>query len=209
MAFKFKDLMVSVTAGGGGDTPICTVDTVEPKPEAQAATCTVDTVYRAAEAGTCTVDTVDRAFQAGTCTVDTVDAAAHWAITCTVDTVYRPPYGLRLQTDGTGICTVDTVRPATLALMTTVTTVTTLAAAAAGPGATSLAQLKSQLQSALADVERREREQQEAQALPKTVEEADDLERRLEGALQELRDHRKTLGKGAKKESSKARKPRK
>lgn len=163
MAFKFKDLMINVTSGGGGETPICTVDTVDPKPAALAATCTVDTVL-------------------------------------------GPAYGFRLPT---GICTVDTVRPNAFATVTTVTTVTTLLAAPPGTGSTSLAQLKAQLQQALADVERQEREQQAANALPATVEEADDLERRLQGAIQELRDHRKALEKGAKKESPKPRKGKK
>jgi hypothetical protein len=190
MAFKFKDLMINVTSGGGGaDTPICTVDTVRP----------------AGQAATCTVDTVDPARAAGTCTVDTVTG---YAITCTVDTVYRCglSFGLGGRDTGTGVCTVDTVRPATLALMTTVTTVTTLVAASGG-GSVSLGQLKAQLQQALADVEARERAQEGG--LPKTVEEADDLERRLEGALEELRDHRKSLQKSAKKEAPKARKPKK
>lgn len=163
MAFKFKDLMISVTSGGGGETPICTVDTVDPKPAALAATCTVDTVFGAA-------------------------------------------YGLRLQT-GQGICTLDTVRPNAFATVTTVTTVTTLVQSAPGAGTVSLAQLKAQLQQALADVERQEREQQ-AQGLPATIEEADDLEHRLKGALKELQEHRKTLEKGAK-ESSKPRKGKK
>lgn len=191
MAFKFKDLMINVTSGGGGDTPICTYDTVEPKPAGMAATCTYDTV--------------DPAGQAGTCTYDTVGARA--GIVCTIATVFGTTYGttLRLTAQDTGVCTYDTVRPLT-ALMTTVTTVTTLAAAGTGPA--SLAQLKAQLQQALADVERREREQ-EAAGLPKTVEEADDLQRRLEGALEELREHRRTLEKEAKKESPKARKSKK
>lgn len=206
MAFKFKDLMINVTSGGGGaDTPICTVDTVDQKPEGYALTCTVDTVRPAGQAATCTVDTVDPARAAGTCTVDTVTG---YAITCTVDTVYRCglSFGLGGRDTGTGVCTVDTVRPATLALMTTVTTVTTLVAAA-DPRAVSLGQLKAQLQQALADVEARERAQEAG--LPKTVEEADDLERRLEGALEELRDHRKSLQKGAKKEAPKPRKAKK
>lgn len=211
MAFKFKDLMINVTSGGGGaDTPICTVDTVDQKPEGYALTCTVDTVRPAGQAATCTVDTVDPARAAGTCTVDTVTTGTGmgYAITCTVDTVYRCglSFGLGGRDTGTGVCTVDTVRPATLALMTTVTTVTTLVAASGG-GSVSLGQLKAQLQQALADVEARERAQEAG--LPRTVEEADDLERRLEGALEELRDHRKTLQKGAKKEAPKPRKAKK
>jgi hypothetical protein len=180
MAFKFKDLMINVTSGGGGgDTPICTYDTVDPKP-----------VGAAARGITCTYDTVDPAGQAKTCTYDTVTGQA--APICTFDTV-----GIRGRY--TGICTYDTVRPdAFAATITTVTTVTTLLAGVPGGGSTSLGQLKSQLQQALADVEQRERAQ-EAAGLPQTVEEADDLERRLEGALQELRDHRKSLEKGAKK----------
>lgn len=193
MAFKFKDLMINVTSGGGGaDTPVCTLDTVEPKPEAYAITCTMDTV--------------DPAGQARTCTMDTVPAQA--MLTCTLDTVYR--FGtFGLGRGQTGVCTLDTVRPDAFATVTTVTTVTTLIAAVPGTAPTSLAQLKEQLQQALADVERREREQQEANTLPKTVEEADDLERRLQGAIQELRDHRKTLEKGAKKEAPKPSKGRK
>ena len=207
MAFKFKDLMINVTSGGGGaDTPICTVDTVDQKPEAYAITCTVDTVKPAGQAATCTVDTVFPAQAANTCTVDTVPAQGY-AITCTVDTVYRCAATYGLGGRETGICTVDTVRPNAFATVTTVTTVTTLLAAVGGGGSASLGQLKAQLQQALADVEARERAQEAG--LPKTVEEADDLERRIEGALQELRDHRKTLEKGAKKDASKARKPKK
>jgi hypothetical protein len=190
MAFKFKDLMINVTSGGGGvDDPICTLDTMkEPPPAGQAATCTVDTMPAQAARGiTCTVDTMD-------------PALAVRAITCTVDTMF--PYGFRPDTGrDTGICTIATMA-GTIAALTTVTTVTTLVQAAS-PAPASLAQLKEQLQQALADVERREREQQDAQALPKTLKEADDLERRLQGALQELRDHRKTLEKGAKKEAPK------
>jgi hypothetical protein len=166
MAFKFKDLMINVTSGGGTDAPICTFDTVKP----------------AGLAATCTFDTVDPAGQAGTCTFDTVGLKAG---------------GI------TGICTFDTVRPNAFAAMTTVTTVTTVTTLVqAAPGATSLTQLKSQLQQALADVER----QEQAQALPATIEEADDLERKMESALQELRAHRRTLEKGAKKEPRKPRK---
>lgn len=205
MAFKFKDLMINVTSGGGGgDTPICTYDTVEPKPAGMAATCTYDTVDPAGQAATCTYDTVKPAGQAGTCTFDTVGLRATGI--CTIATVPGTTYGFGLTGRDTGVCTFDTVKPSILAL-TTVTTVTTLVAAAA-PGA-SLGQLKAQLQQALADVERQEREQADAQALPNTVEEVDDLERRLEGALEELREHRKTLAKGAKKDGPKARKAKK
>lgn len=197
MAFRFKDLMVSVTSGGGTDDPICTIATMkEPDPAGQAATCTVDTMDPARQAYTCTVDTMDPLRQAHTCTVDTMPGIA----------------GLRRAGGNeTGICTIATMFPSVMAL-TTVTTVTTLAQAVS-PGAGSLAELKGQLQQALADVERREREAQAAQALPQTVEEANELERRLEGALQELRDHRKSLekggAKGPKKEAPKARKPKK
>ncbi|HEX3129195.1 MAG TPA: hypothetical protein VH394_17810 [Thermoanaerobaculia bacterium] len=186
MAFKFKDLMINVTSGGGGgDTPICTYDTVDPKPAGAAA-----------RGITCTYDTMDPAGQAKTCTYDTVTGQA-------------APDMVGIRGRYTGICTYDTVRPdAFAATVTTVTTVTTLLAAVGGGGSASLAQLKSQLQQALADVEQRERAQ-EAAGLPQTVEEADDLERRMEGALQELREHRKSLEKGARKGASKASKPKK
>jgi hypothetical protein len=208
MAFKFKDLMINVTSGGGGgDTPVCTYDTVEPKPVGIAATCTYDTVP-AGQAATCTFDTVKPAGQAGTCTFDTVGLRATGI--CTIATVFGTPFGFDLTRD-TGVCTFDTVKPNFLGTVTTVTTVTTLVAGSAGP--TTLAQLKAQLQQALADVEQRERAQAETEALPKSIEEVDDLERRLEGALDELREHRKTLekggSKGARKEGSKARKAKK
>jgi hypothetical protein len=171
MAFKFKDLMVNVTSGGGADEPICTIATMDPDPAAMAITCTVDTM----------------------------DPAQ--AVPCTVATMPYPGGLRRAGGTGQGICTIATMWPAAFATVTTVTTVTTLVQAAA-PGATSLAQLKGQLQQALADVER----QEQAQALPATIEEADDLERKMESALQELRAHRRTLEKGAKKEPRKPRK---
>ncbi len=207
MAFKFKDLMVNVTGGGGGvDTPVCTVATMDPDPapagQARQITCTMDTMVPAGQAATCTVDTMDPARQAATCTVDTMGL-----LPCTIATMYGTTYGFRPATGrDTGVCTIATMF-GTVAALTTVTTVTTIVAAGAGPS--SLAQLKAQLQQSLADVERQEREQADAQALPKSVEEVDDLERRLEGALEELREHRKTLTKGAKKEPAKPRKGKK
>lgn len=192
MAFKFKDLMVSVGPRGGVDEPVCTLDTMKPAgaPAPRGITCTVDTMDPAGQAITCTVDTMDPAGQAHTCTVDTM--------------------GIRRAGTGQGVCTLDTMFPAgfgggmagmaALTTVTTVTTVTTLVQAVS-PGAASLAQLKAQLQQALAD--------KQPEPLPGTVEEAEDLERRLEGALEELRDHRRALEKGGKKTGAKPARPRK
>lgn len=69
---------------------------------------------------------------------------------------------------------------------------------AAQVGAESLALLKQQLKQALSEIEAQERAAREP-VLPRTLDEADDLERRLQGALKELQDHKKTLQKPARK----------
>ena len=53
--------------------------------------------------------------------------------------------------------------------------------------------LKEQLKKALALIEEHEKALQEGLALPKTREEAEDLERRLRSALAEVEEHKKTL----------------
>ncbi|SRR6266545_2048873 len=65
---------------------------------------------------------------------------------------------------------------------------------AAPGGAQDLATLKQQLQHALAQVEEQERAQT-ASHLPQTLEEAEDLETRLRGALEELQQHKNSLKK--------------
>jgi len=85
-----------------------------------------------------------------------------------------------------GHCGPATIEPATLA------TLATLAALAFGtPGAQDLAMLKRMLQDTLT---RLEGQGQTEAALPQTVAEAEDLESRLKAALDELAEHKKTLG---------------
>jgi hypothetical protein len=83
--------------------------------------------------------------------------------------------------------------------VTTVTTVTTLVAGT-GRGAADLSSLKQQLRQALDQVEAQERASaaQAPAGLPATMEEAEDLERRLREAVEELQAHKKTLQKPAK-----------
>jgi len=61
-------------------------------------------------------------------------------------------------------------------------------------GAQNLAALKQQLQHALAQVEEQERAQAGSH-MPQTLEEAEDLEARLRGALEELQQHKNDLKK--------------
>ena len=61
-----------------------------------------------------------------------------------------------------------------------------------GNPAHDLQQLKASLREALAQVEARERELAAGEK-PRTLAEAEDLEAKLEGALAELREHKKTL----------------
>ncbi len=179
MAFRFKDLMVNVVKSGGEGDPFCTIATIDPNP-AQAVPCTIATIDPV-QAAACTIATIDPV-QAAACTIATIGTYT----------------GFRFQggtTGGAGFCTIATVFPGAFATVTTVTTVTTVVQT--GPaGPTSLTELKEQLRQALAEVERREQEQ-EAGALPRTVEEADDLEQRLKGALKELQEHRKSLEEGS------------
>ncbi|MES1243805.1 MAG: hypothetical protein ABUT39_19525 [Acidobacteriota bacterium] len=191
MAFRFKDLMIQVVAnkGGGEGDPICTLATMDPDPKPEGIVpCTLATEPPPPT---------------------TIPAGI---MPCTLATEPYPPTtggGFALLRAGTGqetgICTLATMFPTpglmAAATVTTVTTVTTLVQAAP----TNLKDLKEQLRRSLAEIERRE----QADALPRTAEEADDLERRLEGALQELREHRKTLAKGAKKGGAKTAKSKK
>lgn len=85
------------------------------------------------------------------------------------------------------------IEPQALGTITTVTTVTTVTALVQGGRGGDLASLKAQLRAALEDVERQERAQQGDGGLPTTVEEVDELERRLREAIEELQAHRKTL----------------
>jgi hypothetical protein len=193
MAFKFKDLTIQVAAprrDEDGD-PVCTLATAKPDPDPDPAAIVP-----------CTLATMGE------------QAAATRVMPCTLATMFPTPGILGLTGDTTGgVCTLATMFGAFTP--NTVTTVMTVTTVVQRPGAASLRELKEQLQQALAEIERQEREQ-EAAALPRSVEEADELERRLKGALQELQDHRRTLEneapKGASKKTAKEgsrRKPRK
>jgi hypothetical protein len=84
--------------------------------------------------------------------------------------------------------------PATIApALATLATLATLAAVPGGAGgAQALSLLKRQLQEVLARIDEQERAQPEA-SLPSTLAEAEDLERRLKAALDELAEHKKKL----------------
>lgn len=83
--------------------------------------------------------------------------------------------------------------PGAITTVTTVTTVTTITAMVAG-GAPGLKELMEQLRRVLEGIDRKD---DEGAGLPKTAEEAADLEQRLSEAIQELQAHRKSLQKPA------------
>lgn len=181
MAFRFKDLMIQVVPQGGGeDDPVCTLASKEPDPQG-IVPCTLASKIEPeglAKGGAC-----DGASEAQcTCTLATKQEPAMIACTLASRIIPRLP--------GTEA----------LGTITTVTTVTTVTTLVQGGGGGSLASLKAQLRAALEDVERQERAQEEP-SLPATVEEADDLERRLREAIEELQNHRKTLQRPEKAES--------
>ena len=107
--------------------------------------------------------------------------------TCTLATKMDPTPAMM------GCTLASRIEPQALGTITTVTTVTTVTTLVQGGRGGDLASLKAQLRAALVDVERQERAQQGDGGLPATVEEADDLERRLREAIEELQDHRKSL----------------
>lgn len=87
-----------------------------------------------------------------------------------------------------GHCGPATIEPGALA------TLATLATLALGtPGAQDLAMLKRMLHETLSRMEGQDPGQPGA-SLPQTLAEAEDLERRLKAALDELAEHKKTLG---------------
>ena len=83
--------------------------------------------------------------------------------------------------------------PGAITTVTTVTTVTTITAMVAGGQAPGLKELMEQLRRVLEGIEKPDPDQ----GLPKTADEAADLERRLSEAIQELQAHRKSLQKPA------------
>jgi len=83
--------------------------------------------------------------------------------------------------------------PGAMTTVTTVTTVTTITAMVQGGQVPGLKELMEQLRRVLEGIEKPD----PVQGLPKTAEEAADLERRLSEAIQELQAHRKSLQKPA------------
>ena len=90
-----------------------------------------------------------------------------------------------------GHCGPATIEPAALATFATLATLATLALGT--PNTQDLAMLKRMLQDTLNRMEGQD-PGQAAAALPQTVAEAEDLENRLKAALDELAEHKKTLG---------------
>jgi len=95
-----------------------------------------------------------------------------------------------------GRCVPATIEPAALAPLATLATLATLALGT--PNAQDLAMLKRMLQDTLTRMEGqdpgRSDSGQSGASLPQTVAEAEDLESRLKAALDELAEHKKTLG---------------
>ncbi|MFL6293396.1 MAG: hypothetical protein ACJ759_21080 [Thermoanaerobaculia bacterium] len=184
MAFRFKDLMIQVipSSGTGGDEQICTLASkVDEDPAGAVPPCTP--ASSPAAIVPCTLATkVEPAYV--TCTPATAPAAI---VPCTLASQIPPTFGAFGAAGGGTAAAITTV--------TTVTTVTTLVAGAgAGAGASNLPSLKQQLRQALDQVEAQERAAAQAQPrLPQTVEESDDLARRLREAIEELQEHRKSL----------------
>ncbi|HVG07956.1 MAG TPA: hypothetical protein VNM67_09635 [Thermoanaerobaculia bacterium] len=109
----------------------------------------------------------------------------------------------------TGVCPTLSFTPVYAAMIATPGTICgTLTMPAAAQGTQNLTALKQQLQQALQQVEAQERAAA-GPGLPATAEEADDLDRRLREALEELQEHKKTLQKPAQPGTKKATKGRK
>lgn len=133
--------------------------------------------------------------------IDAAQAACGGTLCTTVSqgTVAMAPAGCPA---ATGICGTLTMPPTPLALLAVCggTLCGTLTMWGASLGTGSLPALKQQLQQALQQIEAQERTaaQGAAAGLPATAEEADDLARRLNEAIEELQEHRKTLAPTAK-----------
>ena len=170
MAFRFKDLMIEVLPGDA---------------DAANATCPTLSMDPARQAGTC-----------GTISMDPAQAACGGSICTTVSqgTALMAVAGCPA---ATGICGTLTMPPTPYALLAVCggTLCGTLTMWGAAQVTGSLPALKQQLQQALQQIEAQERAaaQGAAAGLPTTAEEADDLQRRLNEAIEELQEHRKTL----------------
>ena len=159
MAFRVKDLMISVVPGDGDPECSCGVATrIAPEAAPCGGTlcsCTVETRPVALNQ-----DCGDVSYPNCSCGVATAAAT--------------PP-------------------PGAMTTITTVTTVTTVTTMVQGGQAAGLKELMEQLRRVLEGIEKPD----PVQGLPKTAEEAADLERRLNEAIQELQAHRKSLQKPA------------
>ncbi|HWM91178.1 MAG TPA: hypothetical protein VN493_10455 [Thermoanaerobaculia bacterium] len=179
MAFKIRDLMIQVVSGqdGGGD-PECSCGPASMRD---------DDPGMAARPEPCTCGPASR-----------IEPMAATPCSCGPETMWPRPAKDYEPRCTCGVATMGFEDPApgltTITTVTTVTTVTTLVQGGGRPK--DLKALKEELRRLLEELERRERSHaQEPAGLPKTVEEADDLERRLQGAIKELRDHKETLKK--------------
>jgi hypothetical protein len=179
MAFRFKDLMVDVLAGGGG----CPTLSVEPA-QGQCPTLSVDPLQ-----GTpCPTLSVDP-LQGTPCpTLSVGPQFAGGGTTGICPTLSVTP------TPGYALLATPTLTATTLTTLTTTPFICELTLLPARTGAENLAFLKQQLRQTLEQIEAQERAAREP-VLPRTLEEADELERRIQGALKELQDHKKTLQK--------------
>lgn len=124
-------------------------------------------------------------------------ACADTYCSCTVETkaLHQDCGGISLPECSCGVATAAaTPPPGAMTAITTVTTVTTVTTLVQGGQAPGLKELMEQLRRVLEGIDRKD---DQGAGLPKTAEEAADLERRLSEAIQELQAHRKSLQKPA------------
>ncbi len=211
MPFKFKDLLVNVLPGGeapGRANAGCPTISVDPARQANTCpTISVDPAQAVCEGGsfcpTISVMQAQAVCQGSYCPTISVQPMA---LTCPTISVIP-----QAAVCGGSFCPTISVMNAMYCPTASATmggglpqtaiggcpTLTVPTIGMAGGGAASLAALKQQLQQALAQVEEQEKALQPG--LPQTLEETEDLERRMVEAVEELREHKKTLQGGQEK----------
>jgi len=204
MAFKFKDLMVNVLPGEGAKAAGAACPTLSATPAGAAAAAAPGAAPGAPEAaaqagfypgfpGHCPTLSAPPTTALTPWLCPTLSATATWtmALCPTLSATVTALAGqcATLSAVTTGGFTLFAAGCPTLSAIPT--------GAAQAQSAESLDALRQQLQQAMAQLDQAAATSAAPEGgLPATVEEAEDLERRLKGALKELQDHKKTLGTG-------------